>query len=205
MCLIAMVFHSTSAEASCESHHIKAGLGIFSSNSFTCEVTTSPSQTCHIAKASTQNHFLYSSKCRLAAKYIWYPPRRFDFRINVGFTSHIVKLEKTKEGFHCFDASNGAHGDTAAITLYFCDYSRTSPFEKSEVRALLQNKSKFGAGGGVLTGTANRNSNTSSSASSSSSSSSTSKLDKAKATCTELGFTAGTEKHGNCVLKMMDN
>jgi hypothetical protein len=35
--------------------------------------------------------------------------------------------------------------------------------------------------------------------------SSTSKLDKAKATCTELGFTAGTEKHGNCVLKMMDN
>ncbi len=35
--------------------------------------------------------------------------------------------------------------------------------------------------------------------------SSSSKLDKAKATCTELGFTAGTEKYGNCVLKMMDN
>ena len=34
---------------------------------------------------------------------------------------------------------------------------------------------------------------------------STSKLDKAKSTCTELGFTAGTEKHGECVLKMMDN
>ena len=33
---------------------------------------------------------------------------------------------------------------------------------------------------------------------------SSSKLDKAKATCTELGFTAGTEKHGECVLKMMD-
>ena len=37
------------------------------------------------------------------------------------------------------------------------------------------------------------------------SSTSSSKLDKAKATCTELGFTAGTEKHGSCVLKMMDN
>ena len=36
-------------------------------------------------------------------------------------------------------------------------------------------------------------------------STSTSKLDKAKSTCTELGFTAGTEKHGECVLKMMDN
>ena len=34
---------------------------------------------------------------------------------------------------------------------------------------------------------------------------STSKLDKAKLTCTELGFTLGTEKHGECVLKMMDN
>ena len=33
---------------------------------------------------------------------------------------------------------------------------------------------------------------------------SSSKLDKAKLTCTELGFTAGTEKHGECVLKMMD-
>jgi hypothetical protein len=37
------------------------------------------------------------------------------------------------------------------------------------------------------------------------SASSTSKIDKAKSTCTELGFTAGTEKHGECVLKMMDN
>ena len=32
-----------------------------------------------------------------------------------------------------------------------------------------------------------------------------SKLGKAKITCTELGFTLGTEKHGECVLKMMDN
>jgi hypothetical protein len=34
---------------------------------------------------------------------------------------------------------------------------------------------------------------------------SSSKIDKAKSTCTELGFTAGTEKHGECVLKLMDN
>jgi hypothetical protein len=37
------------------------------------------------------------------------------------------------------------------------------------------------------------------------STSSSSKIDKAKATCTDLGFTAGTEKHGECVLKVMDN
>ena len=36
-------------------------------------------------------------------------------------------------------------------------------------------------------------------------SASSSKLDIAKSTCTELGFTLGTEKHGDCVLKMMDN
>ena len=40
---------------------------------------------------------------------------------------------------------------------------------------------------------------------SASSTTSSSKLDKAKSTCTELGFTLGTEKHGECVLKMMDN
>jgi hypothetical protein len=33
---------------------------------------------------------------------------------------------------------------------------------------------------------------------------SSSKLDKAKSTCTELGFTLATEKFGECVLKMMD-
>jgi len=33
---------------------------------------------------------------------------------------------------------------------------------------------------------------------------STSKLDKAKSTCKDIGFTAGTEKFGECVLKMMD-
>ena len=32
-----------------------------------------------------------------------------------------------------------------------------------------------------------------------------SKLDKVKSTCTELGFTLGTEKHGECVLKLMDD
>ena len=31
------------------------------------------------------------------------------------------------------------------------------------------------------------------------------KLDKAKSICTELGFTVGSEKHGECVLKMMDS
>ena len=30
------------------------------------------------------------------------------------------------------------------------------------------------------------------------------KLDKAKSICTELGFTLGSEKHGECVLKMID-
>ena len=30
------------------------------------------------------------------------------------------------------------------------------------------------------------------------------KLDKAAVTCSELGFKAGTEKHGDCVLKLLD-
>ena len=31
------------------------------------------------------------------------------------------------------------------------------------------------------------------------------KLDKAKSTCVEIGFTAGTEDYGKCVLKMIDD
>jgi hypothetical protein len=31
-----------------------------------------------------------------------------------------------------------------------------------------------------------------------------SKLDKAKSNCTELGFKLGTEKHGDCVMKLID-
>ena len=33
---------------------------------------------------------------------------------------------------------------------------------------------------------------------------SSSKLDKAAVTCSQLGFKAGTEKHGDCVLKLID-
>ena len=31
-----------------------------------------------------------------------------------------------------------------------------------------------------------------------------SKVEKSKSTCTEIGFTPGTEEFGKCVLKMMD-
>ena len=40
---------------------------------------------------------------------------------------------------------------------------------------------------------------------SASSSSTSSKLNKAKSLCTELGFRTGTEKHGDCVMKLLDN
>ena len=40
---------------------------------------------------------------------------------------------------------------------------------------------------------------------STSSSSTSSKLNKAKSLCTELGFRSGTEKHGDCVMKLLDN
>ena len=43
------------------------------------------------------------------------------------------------------------------------------------------------------------------STSSSTSASSSTKIDKAKSICADIGFTAGTEKFGECVLKLMDN
>ena len=57
----------------------------------------------------------------------------------------------------------------------------------------------------ALKGGSTTSSSTSSSSSSSSSSSTNSKLNKAKSLCTELGFKSGTEKHGDCVMKLLDN
>tara|TARA_B100001093_G_scaffold514860_1_gene589872 strand:+ start:1911 stop:2285 length:375 start_codon:yes stop_codon:yes gene_type:complete len=53
-------------------------------------------------------------------------------------------------------------------------------------------------------GVSEASSQSSTSSSTSSTTSSSSKADNAKAFCKDIGFTAGTEKFGECVLKMMD-
>ena len=199
--LAAIIFSTGTAEASCGKNHIKAGLGIFSSNSFNCETNKQNNQTCYNATARTQSNYLFTAKCILDPKWIWRPPKAFDFRVNIGLNSHIIKL-LTDNGSYCFDSRNGAHGDTASEIIYFCESSKTSPFTKAEVRNLLKNKTKFGSSGSSFK---NAQPQKKQSAAPSSKSPSSSKIDKAKSTCTELGFTAGTEKHGECVLKMMDN
>jgi len=199
--LATIVFGADSAQASCGNNHIKAGLGLFSSNSFNCETDRQRDQTCYKANARTQSTYLFTAKCVLKPKWMWREPKSFDFRINVGLSSHIVKLS-IDNGSYCFDARNGANGNTASEIIYFCESSKTSPFTKNEVEALLKNKSKFGLGGNSYKSSQPQQKQ---SATQSSKSSSASKIDKAKSTCTELGFTAGTEKHGQCVLKLLDN
>ena len=57
---------------------------------------------------------------------------------------------------------------------------------------------------GLSCGVSEASSQSTSQSSTSSTSSTPSKADNAKAFCKDIGFTAGTEKFGECVLKMMD-
>ena len=57
---------------------------------------------------------------------------------------------------------------------------------------------------GLSCGVSEMSSQSATQSSTSSTTSTPSKADKSKAFCKDIGFTAGTEKHGECVLKMMD-
>ena len=195
-----ILFGSVHANASCGSNHIKSGLGIFSANSLSCGVEKFPNQTCYIASTQSQTQGLLTARCVLDGGFVWREPGAFDFRVNIGFSSHIINLS-IRQGNHCFEAKNGATGNSAFILYRLCDTTRAFPFSRTEVRVLLENKGKFGSVGRVSSGLGSRNADNNPSNSSSSSS----KLNKAKATCTELGFTPGTEKHGSCVLKVIEN
>ena len=74
------------------------------------------------------------------------------------------------------------------VSRYKCDMTSVELKEANAIGLFLDNNST-------------KSSETSTSPTSSSSN--LSELDKTKATCTELGFKAGTEKHGECVLKIM--
>ena len=200
--LASISFGSSSATASCGSNHIKSGLGIFSENSLSCKVEKLRKQTCYVGVAQAQNKYLTTSRCVLDPGYIWVEPGAYDFRINIGFSSHIINLKMIK-GTHCFDAKNGATGNSTYIAFRFCDASQNSSFSKNEVRNLLKNKSKFGSVRGVSSSARSRDVENNASSTPASPTSSTN-LDKAKSTCTDIGFTAGTEKFGECVLKMME-
>ena len=196
-------YSSSSATAACGSNHIKSGLGIFSANSLSCKVEKLQNQTCYVGVAQAHNQYLQTARCVLDMGYIWQEPGAYDFRINIGFSSHIVNL-KMINGTHCFDAKNGATGNTAFVYFRFCDASKNSSFSKTEVINLLKNKSKFGSVRGVSSSFRSRDAENNASSTSSTTASSSSQLDKAKSTCKDIGFTAGTEKFGECVLKIMD-
>ena len=63
---------------------------------------------------------------------------------------------------------------------------------------------KIGKGGSPDVGQFSKSVSNTTQSSTSSTTSTPSKADKSKAFCKDIGFTAGTEKFGECVLKMMD-
>lgn len=126
--------------------------------------------------------------------------------INKGAIGRVTRDTKERIEF-IFDGAKDTRNDGAVLKVV---YFRTS----GKFMARVQPRGGYTASGpiwGVCKEVSFDSEDTTSrvpSASASvktSNSSSSSKIDKAKSICTELGFTAGTEKHGECVLKVMDN
>jgi len=95
-----------------------------------------------------------------------------------------------------FDSSSDSRKDGAVLKgVYFRS--------NGKFMARVQPNGRFRASGPIW-GVCQETSLSSSNSVPAPSPTSSSKLDKAKSTCADLGFTAGTEKHGECVLKLMD-
>jgi hypothetical protein len=105
-----------------------------------------------------------------------------NFRVPSGHVSNVnfhVSIKPRGDGTYEATMDAMSDIDTSAYFAASGDCKKGS----AEVKRVLKSESKTSA----------------------SSSSTNSKLNKVKSTCTELGFRSGTEKHGDCVMKLLDN
>jgi len=111
----------------------------------------------------------------------------------------VVSLGGCQESLKRLDKSAGSLGSTLASDRIVCNAATSGgKWLSARNNYVIEAKSR-GLSCGV-----SEVSNQSTTPSSASSTDSLSKADKSKAFCKDIGFTAGTEKFGECVLKMMD-
>ena len=182
----------------------KNGFGFIDTSSLICKTDRYEGQTCRRSKFSDPDNFLYTSQCKLEGNFEWVGKARdFDYSIKAGmFSTFKVKIKNSE----CFSAD--LYNQRQHTNIYFCEFGRSRSFNSDELKKLFKDIKKTGPRVNKLTSWSNEKNNESPSNSSSSEnflSGDGQSLDMQKAIneCTNLGFTKGTEKHGECVLKLL--
>jgi hypothetical protein len=190
----------------CGNYAKKVGFGFMDTNSLICQTEKPSGQTCRRSKFSDAKNFVYTSVCKLDGNYEWIAnPKPSDYTIKAGFLStYRVKIENAE----CFSAD--LYNQKSHTYIYFCDIGRTKAFNLGELNVLFKDLKKTGNRINRLTSwTTSENTKSSESSSSdekpsNSAGSQSSKMEEAVKDCSNLGFQKGTEKHGECVLKLLD-
>ena len=182
----------------------KNGFGFIDTSSLICKTDRYEGQTCRRSKFSDSGNFLYTSQCKLEGNFEWVGKAKdFDYAIKAGmFSTFKVKIKNSE----CFSAD--LYNQRQHTNIYFCEFGRSRSFNSDELKKLFKNIKNTGPRVNKLTSWSNENNNESPSNSSSSEDSPSGDgqsldMQKAIAKCTNLGFTKGTEKHGDCVLKLL--
>ena len=198
------LFSGASFADACGNFAKKNGFGFIDTSSLICKTERYDGQTCRRSKFSDSSNFLYTSRCKLDGNYVWsLNPADFDYSIKAGmFTTFKVKIKNND----CFAAK--LYNERQLTDIYFCEFGRSRSFNSDELKKLFKDIKKTGPRVNKLTSWSNENNNEPSSNSSSSENSPSGDgqsldMQKAVTECTNLGFTKGTEKHGECVLKLL--
>ena len=192
--------------AECSSYAKKTGFGFIDTSSLICQKEKFSGQTCRRSKFSDAKHFVYTSVCTLNGDYEWVAnPKPFDYKVKAGFLStYQVKIQNSE----CFSAD--MYNQKNHTHIYFCDRGRSKAFDFNGLNALFKDIKKTGDRINRLTSwtvsedTKSSERNSANENSPNSSDFKSSKMKEAVKECSNLGFLQGTEKHGDCVLKLLD-
>ena len=190
--------------AKCSYYAKKTGFGFIDTSSLICQTEKLSGQTCRRSKFSDANNFVYTSVCTLDGGYEWIAnPKPSDYTIKAGFLARYqVKIQNNE----CFSAD--MYNQSNHTNIYFCDKGRSKAFGFNELNALFKDIKKTGSRINRLTSWSSSEeakpseSNSSDENPPNSADSKSSKMKEAVKECSNLGFQQGTEKHGDCVLKL---
>ena len=191
----------------CSGYAKKTGFGFIDTSTLICQTEKPQGQTCKKSKFSDAKNFVYTQVCKLDGDYEWIAnPKPSDYKIKAGFlTTYSVKIQNAE----CFSAF--VNNQQQITDIYFCDKGRSKAFDFNELKALFKDIKKTGSRINRLTSWSASEeakpseSNSSDENPSNSADSKSTKMKEAVKQCSNLGFQQGTEKHGDCVLKLIEH
>ena len=206
LCSLLMLSEPAVADK-CSGYAKKTGFGFIDTSTLICQTEKPQGQTCKKSKFSDAKNFVYTQVCKLDGDYEWIAnPKPSDYKIKAGFlTTYSVKIQNAE----CFSAF--VNNQQQITDIYFCDKGRSKAFDFNELKALFKDIKKTGSRINRLTSWSASEeakpseSNSSDENPSNSADSKSTKMKEAVKQCSNLGFQQGTEKHGDCVLKLIEH